>query len=58
VGSSDHLPGAPVVVIAEVVGDDGAAPDEVIILVEQETSPWELSRTSLSMSKTSGRTIV
>eukprot|EP00091_Calanus_sinicus_P023393 TRINITY_DN7871_c0_g1_i1.p2 TRINITY_DN7871_c0_g1~~TRINITY_DN7871_c0_g1_i1.p2 ORF type:complete len:101 (-),score=35.83 TRINITY_DN7871_c0_g1_i1:145-447(-) len=50
--SGDHLPGSSVVVVAEVIGDDGTAANEVIVLVEQKTGPGELSRTCLSMSKT------
>jgi len=48
--SGDDLPGSSVVVIAEVIRDDGATSDEVIVLVEQETGPRELPWTSLSMS--------
>eukprot|EP00091_Calanus_sinicus_P004394 TRINITY_DN14679_c0_g1_i7.p1 TRINITY_DN14679_c0_g1~~TRINITY_DN14679_c0_g1_i7.p1 ORF type:complete len:171 (-),score=48.14 TRINITY_DN14679_c0_g1_i7:498-1010(-) len=50
--SGDHLPGSSVVVVAEVIRDDGTAANEVIVLVEQKTGPGELSRTCLSMSKT------
>ena len=50
--SSDHLPGSSVVVVAEVIRDDGTAANEVIVLVQQKTGPRELSRTCLSMSKT------
>ena len=50
--SRDHLPGSSVVVVAEVIRDDGTAANEVIVLVEQKTGPWEFSRTCLSMSKT------
>ena len=49
-GSGDDLPGSSVVVIAEVIGDNGAAANEVIVLVEQETGPRELPWTSFSMS--------
>ena len=41
-GGSDDLPGGGVVAVAEVVRDDGAAADEVIVLVEQQTGPGEL----------------
>ena len=50
--SRDHLPGSSVVVVAEVIRDDGTAANEVIVLVQQKTCPGELTRTSLSMSKT------
>ena len=42
--SSDDFPSWSGVVVAEVVGDDGAGADKVVVLVEEETGPGELSR--------------
>ena len=42
--SCDDLPGGRIVVVAEVVRDDGAGADKVIVLVEEDTGPGELSR--------------
>jgi len=48
VSSSDHLPGWSPVVIVGVIRDDGAAADEVIVLVEEEAGPGKLSRQRIS----------
>ena len=50
-GGSEHLPGGDVVV-AEVIRDDSAAADEVIVLVEQKTCPGELPRGAVTMFTT------
>ena len=47
-GQGDHLPGWSPVVIVGVVRDDGAAANEVIVLVEEETGPGKLSRQRIS----------
>jgi hypothetical protein len=38
-------------VIAGVVGDDGAAADEIVVLVEEETGHGKLSRAGLAMGE-------
>ena len=43
VSSSEHLPGGGVVVVVGVVSDDGAGANEVIVLVEEDAGPGELS---------------
>merc|ERR1719297_644366 len=42
VGSCEDLPGGGVVVVAEIVRDDGAGADKVVVLVEEDTGPGEL----------------
>ena len=49
-GGSQHLGCPPGVVVVEVLGDDGAASDEVVVGVEDEASPGELSRAGLSVA--------
>merc|ERR1719346_15801 len=53
--SSDDLPCASSVVVAAVVRDDRTASNEVVVLVEDKTSPGELSRARLSVLKTASR---
>ena len=55
VGSSDNLPCASSVVVAAVVGNDSTASNEVVVLVENKTSPGELARTGLSVLETTSR---
>ena len=43
VSSSENLPCGSVVVVGRVVGDDGAGAHKVIVLVEKDASPGELS---------------
>merc|ERR1719412_2994880 len=49
VSGGEDLPGGGVVVVAEVVRDDGAGPDEVVVLVEEDAGPGELSRGGLTV---------
>ena len=49
--SSDDLSCADCVVVAEAVGNEGTAPDEVIVLVEEEAGPRELPRTGCAIGK-------
>merc|ERR1719322_944059 len=44
-----NSPSGDIVVVAGVVGDDGAGSDKVIVLVEKDTRPWELSWRGLSV---------
>jgi len=55
VGGSEHLPGGGVVVVAEVISDDSAGANKVIVLVEKDTGPGELPRGSLAMREASDR---
>jgi len=48
-GSSKNLSGGDIVVVAGVVRDDGAGSDKVVVLVEEDTGPWELSWRRLSV---------
>ena len=41
-GGGNDLPGGGVVVVAEVVRDDGAGADKVVVLVEEDAGPGEL----------------
>ena len=43
VSSSENLPCGSVVVVGGVIGDDGAGAHKVIVLVEKDASPGELS---------------
>ncbi len=56
VGGSNDLLSAPGVVVAEVLRDDGAGADEVVVLVEQKAGPGELARTRLPVFPTLGLT--
>merc|ERR1719412_2356266 len=49
VSGGENLPGGGVVVVAEVVRDDGAGADEVVVLVEEDAGPGELSRRGLTV---------
>jgi len=49
VGGSEHLPGGGVVVVTEVISDDSAGANKVIVLVEEDAGPGELSRRGLAM---------
>ena len=55
VSSSDNLPCASSVVVAAVVGNDSTASNEVVVLVENKTSPGELTRAGLSVLETTSR---
>merc|ERR1719312_1268478 len=46
--SGDNLPSGHVIVVGGVIWDDSAGAEEVIVLVEEDTGPGELSRTSLN----------
>jgi len=52
VGGSQHLGGPPGVVVVEVLRDDGAGSNKVVVGVEDETGPGELSWRGLSMADT------
>ena len=54
VGGSQHLGCPPGVVVVEVLGDDGAGSNKVVVRVEDEAGPGELSRGGLSMRDTRG----
>ena len=54
VGGSQHLGGPPRVVVVEVLRDDGAGSNEVVVGVEDETGPGKLSRRGLSVPDTRG----
>ena len=56
VSSGDDLPGAGTVVVAAVLSDDGTAADEVVVLVEHQASPGELSGGGLAVLEVGGRT--
>lgn len=49
---SQHLGSPPRVVVVEVLRDDGAGSNEVVVGVEDETGPGELSWRGLSMADT------
>ena len=55
VGSSDNLPCASSIVVAAVVGNDSTAADEVVVLVENEAGPGELTGTRLAMLEATRR---
>jgi len=50
--SGDNLSCGDIVVVGRVVRDDSAGAEEVIVLVEEDAGPGELSRTSLTMTET------
>lgn len=50
-GGGDDLPGRSAVVVTEVVGDERAGADEVVVLVEEETGPGELSRSRSTVTQ-------
>jgi len=54
VGRCDHFPGASSVVVAKVVGDEGAGPNEVVVLVQKQARPGKLSRAHLTKAEASG----
>merc|ERR1719400_2942646 len=49
VGSGDNLPCASSIVVAAVVGNDSTAADEVVVLVENEAGPGELTGARLAV---------
>merc|ERR1719411_1809472 len=49
VSGGDDLPGGGVVVVVEVVRDEGAGADEVVVLVEEDAGPGKLSRRGLAV---------
>ena len=49
--SCQDLPGGGVVVVAEVVGDDGAGADKVVVLVEEDAGPGELPGGGLAVGE-------
>ena len=51
VSSCDDLPGSPIVIVARVIGDDGAASDEVVVLIEKEAGPRKFSRAGLTVTQ-------
>ena len=48
VGSGQHFPCTARVVVAEVLGNNDTCADEVVVLIEKETGPGELSRGGLA----------
>ena len=48
-GSGDNLPCASSIVVAAVVGNDSTAADEVVVLVENEAGPGELTGARLAV---------
>ena len=48
-GSCQDLPGGGVVVVAEVIRDDGAGADKVVVLVEEDAGPGEFPGGGLAM---------
>ena len=51
VGGCQHLGRPSRVVVIEVLRDDGTAADKVVVCVEDEAGPGELSRTGLSVAQ-------
>ena len=49
--SSENFSGGLVVVVCGVISNDGTGSNKVIILVQKDASPWELSRGSLTIAK-------
>ena len=49
--SCQDLPGGSVVVVAEVVRDDGAGADKVVVLVEEDAGPGELPGGGLAVGE-------
>ena len=49
--SCEDLPGGGVVVVAEVVRDDGAGADKVVVLVEEDAGPGELPGGGLAVGE-------
>jgi len=58
VSSSDHFSGASTIVVAAVIGNDGTAPNEVIVAIKHKAGPGELSGRRLTMLKVRGRSVV
>ena len=58
VRGGEDLPGGGVVVIGGVVRDDGAGAHKVIVLVEEDAGPRELSWRGLTMGESGHWTIV
>ena len=52
--SCQDLPGGGVVVVAEVIRDDGAGADKVVVLVEEDAGPGELPGGGLAMGEATG----
>jgi len=52
VSSSENFSCGLVVVVCGVISNDGTGSNKVIILVQKDASPWELSRGSLTIAKT------
>ena len=50
--SSDNLPSGHIIVVGGVIWYDSAGAEEVIVLVEENTGPGELTRTGLAMTET------
>jgi len=51
-GSSEDFPSGLVVVVCRVISDDGTGSNKVIVLVQEDASPWELSWGRLTMGET------
>ena len=54
----ENLLGPPAIVVVKVLGNKGAGPDEVVILVEEETGPWKLSRAGTTKLQIVGSNIL
>ena len=46
------------IVVVKVLGDKGAGPDEVVVLVKEETGPWKLSRAGATKLQIVGSNIL
>jgi hypothetical protein len=42
-------------IVVEALGNKSAGAEEVVVLVENETGPWELARTGLPLRESSDR---
>jgi hypothetical protein len=49
------LASSPAEVVVEALGNKSAGAEEVVVLVENETGPWELARTGLPLRESSDR---
>jgi len=55
---SEDLASSSTEVVVEALGNKSAGTEEVIVLVEDQTGPWELPRTGLTLRKSSNRALV
>lgn len=52
---SQDLASSPAEVVVEALGNKSAGAEEVVVLVENETGPWELARSGLPLRESSNR---